>query len=61
MFYAAPVWAQIAKCHIKKFQVSQNKLLKLIFDLFHVLTKIELVENKLDRLFHSYSEYHYIN
>ena len=56
MFYAAPVWAQIAKCHIKKLQASENKLLKLIFNLswyfathrLHFLTKPELVENKLD-------------
>lgn len=51
MFYAAPVWAISAKCHIKKLQVSQNKLLKMIYNLpwhfstnrLHELAHIELV------------------
>lgn len=75
MFYAAPAWACIAKCHIKKLQVSQNKLLKLIFNLpwffsttrLHTLAGIELVDCKLERLLQNfkrrctYSDFIHIN
>lgn len=58
MFYASPVWAISAKCHLTKLQVLQNKLLKLIFDLprlystgrLHQIAEMDLVVSKIERL-----------
>lgn len=75
MFYAAPVWSTSANCHIKKLQVVQNKLLKLIYDLpwfysthrLHILADVELVADRLKKLTENFnskcisSEYAHIN
>ena len=58
IFYAAPIWAKSAKCHLKKLQVLQNKLLKLIFNkprLFstarlHHIAEIDVVITKIEKL-----------
>lgn len=58
MFYAAPVWSTSAQCHIKKLQITQNKLLKMIHNLpwhhstqrLHTLANVELVNTRLNRL-----------
>lgn len=74
MFYAAPVWAKSANCHLKRLQVLQNKLLKLIYNLprlystagLHQIANVDLVVVKIDKLsvnFNakcSYSEYDHI-
>lgn len=33
LFYAAPAWQEVSACHVKKLQVCQNKLLKMIYNL----------------------------
>lgn len=39
IFYAAPVWHDTADCHIKRLQVCQNKILKMMYDLpYHYST-----------------------
>lgn len=39
LFYACPVWGTCAKTHLKKLQVTQNKCLKMIYNLpFHYST-----------------------
>lgn len=58
MYYAVPVWSTAAQCHIKKLQIAQNKLLKLIYNLpwhystqrLHSLANVELLNNKINRL-----------
>lgn len=58
MFYGAPVWAKCAQCHINKLQVSQNKLLKMIFNLpwfystrrLHELSGMDTINHKLHKL-----------
>lgn len=58
IFYGAPVWADIAKAHIYKIQVVQNKILKMILNLpwhysttiLHDLAGIELASARLAKL-----------
>ena len=58
MFYAAPVWIKCANTHIHKIQILQNKVLKLILNKpkhfsttrVHVIEKIELVPQKLQKI-----------
>lgn len=55
MFYGAPVWSSLAACHQKKLQITQNKLLKLMYNLpwhystarLHNIDDIPLVHDKL--------------
>lgn len=55
--YAAPVWRNAPKTHLKRLQVSQNKLLKLCLKTnlraataeVHQLTGIEMLEEHLDK------------
>lgn len=75
MFYGAPAWNDIANCHIKKLQISQNKLLKMIYNLarhfsthrLHSINSIEMVDDRISKLTHNYnlrcqlSEYEHIN
>lgn len=74
LFYAAPVWAKSANCHLKRLQILQNKLLKLIHNLpryystarLHQIANVQLVAVKIDKLSEnfnarcSYSEYNHI-
>lgn len=58
IFYGAPVWADIAKTHICKIQVLQNKILKRIFNLpwhyptaeLHYIARVELASDRLTKL-----------
>lgn len=58
IFYAVPVWSTSASCHIKRLQITQNKLLKLIYNLpwffsthrLHELADIEFVADRVNRL-----------
>lgn len=75
IFYAAPMWAKSATCHIKKLQIAQNKLLKLIYNLpwffstlrLHTISDIDLVVSRLNKLTTNFysrcsgSEHPYIN
>ena len=75
MFYGAPVWAKSANCHLRKLQVLQNKLLKLLYNKprlystarIHDLAGTELITDKMLRLctkFYekcSYSDYNHLN
>ena len=75
MFYCCPVWFTSAKCHLSKLQVSQNKLLKMIFKLpwhysthrLHNLAGFELIHDKIERLTQNFnrkcifSQYLHIN
>ena len=75
MFYCAPVWSTSAKCHLKKLQVVQNKLLKLIYNLpwhystqrLHTLANVDLIYDRVNSLtlnFHrkcQISQYSHIN
>lgn len=75
LFYAAPVWYTASKCHLKKLQVCQNKLLKTIYNLpnhfststLHSMSNIKLVSEKLQILYENfanrcrYSSYSHIN
>ena len=64
IFYGGPVWNDIAKCHINKLQISQNKLLKLIYNLpwhfstrrLHEKDNIPYVENKLEEMTAKFKE-----
>ena len=64
MFYCAPVWSSSAYCHIKKFQVVKNKLLKMIFRLpwhystqrLHTIFGFEPVNTKVLRYLQSFNE-----
>ena len=55
ILYACPVWEGIAKTHIKKLQICQNKLLKLCLKLpwfystkkLHEISKTDYIENKI--------------
>ena len=75
MFYGAPVWAKSANCHLRKLQVLQNKLLKLLYNKprlystarIHDLAGTELITDKMLRLCtkfyekYSYSDYNNLN
>lgn len=75
LYYAAPVWNDVATCHVKKLQISQNKLLKMIYNLprhystqrLHFICGIEMVNDRILKLTHNYdircqvSEYLHIN
>lgn len=58
MYYAAPLWSTSAQCHLKKLQIAQNKLLKMIYNLpwhfstqsLHTLSEIETVNSRTLRL-----------
>lgn len=57
IFYAAPVWAKSANCHLKRLQILQNKLLKLIYNLprlystarLHQIANVDLVVVKMNK------------
>ena len=75
MFYGTPVWSTSANCHIKKLQIAQNKLLKMIFMLpwhystrrLHTLAGFPTVKFKLNYLNENFigrclsSQYAHIN
>lgn len=56
LFYAAPAWHDTSACHIKRLQIAQNKLLKMIFNLpfyfsttgLHSLSNIPFVKDKIN-------------
>lgn len=56
--YACPVWGTCAKTHIKKIQVCQNKVLKLMLNLpwhfstrrLHELSRTELIKTNISRI-----------
>lgn len=58
IFYAAPMWATSASCHIKLLQVAQNKILKLVYNLpwfystarLHTISNTDLVVSRLNKL-----------
>ena len=64
MFYCTPVWSSSAYCHIKKLQVIQNKLLKMIYRLpwhystqrLHTISGFEPVKTKVIRLLQNFNE-----
>ena len=55
ILYACPVWGVCAKFHIKKLQICQNKLLKMMLNLpwhfstkdLHNQTNIKLINDKI--------------
>lgn len=63
IFYAVPVWAKSAKCHIKRLQILQNKLLKFIYNLprhfstdrLHQIANVELVAVKIHKLYENFN------
>ena len=63
MFYAAPVWAKSANCHIKKIQIMQNKILKLILNKpwyfstvsLHQTSNVEFISEKLLRVTNNFN------
>lgn len=75
LYYAAPVWSDIAECHIKRLQISQNKLLKMKYNLswhfstqcLHSINNINKVEDRILKHANNYnnrcetSEYDHIN
>lgn len=75
MFYCTPVWYTSANCHIKKLQVAQNKLLKMIFKLpwhystqrLHTLADFDMVKVKINKLYENFisrcqiSQFNHIN
>lgn len=58
LLYGSPVWGRAALCHIKKLQVSQNKLLKMMLNLpfrystcdLHQETNVELISERIQKL-----------
>ena len=58
LLYGSPVWGGAALCHIKKLQVSQNKLLKMMLNLpfrystcdLHQETNVELISERIQKL-----------
>lgn len=58
LFYATPVWGDAALTHIKRLQIQQNKVLKMIYNLprlfstsrLHALDDIETVLTRTNRL-----------
>lgn len=74
LFYAAPAWHNTSECHIKRLQVSQNKILKMMYNLpnyystlrLHSLHNIPFVKDKIhfitNKFFNkcSYSRYDHI-
>lgn len=58
IYYCAPVWSSTANCHVKKLQIAQNKILKLILRLpwhystrgLHTLAGIDFVHVKIHKL-----------
>lgn len=75
LFYGAPVWHDASDCHIKRLQIAQNKLLKMIYNLpyffstsrLHSLHNVPYVKDKINivtnRFFEkcSYSQFQLIN
>lgn len=75
MYYGAPVWHDVATCHKNRLKISQNKLLKMIYNLpwhfsttrLHSINSIDMVEQRISILTHNYdlrcrlSEYAHIN
>lgn len=63
MYYAAPLWASSANCHLKKLQIAQNKVLKIILNYpfyystkrLHEHAKVELVINQIETLTQHFS------
>lgn len=62
MLYGSPVWGQCAKTHIKKLQIAQNKVLKLMLKLpwhfstseLHNLTDVDYVSDRILKLKENY-------
>lgn len=58
MYYAAPVWHDAAACHIKRLQIAQNKLLKMMYNLpyhfsttsLHSLHDIPMIRDKINSI-----------
>lgn len=56
LFYAAPVWYEASDCHLKRLQICQNKILKIIYDLprdfstrtLHEMSNVKLVKERLN-------------
>lgn len=75
LLYAAPVWNGMANCHVKRLQIEQNKLLKMIYNLpryfstsrLHDFDNILLVIDRANCLTNSFeikcqtSEYSHLN
>lgn len=58
LLYGCQVWGDCAKCHIKRLQVSQNKLLKMMLNLpwhhstldVHRIGNVELISDRIQKL-----------
>lgn len=58
LYYAVPVWHDASECHIKRLQIAQNKLLKMMYDLpyhfstnrLHSLHNIPKVRDKINNI-----------
>lgn len=58
LLYGSPVWGKAASCHIKKLQVSQNKLLKMMLNLpwrhstidLHQRANVEWISERIQKL-----------
>lgn len=58
LLYGCPVWGNCAQCYIKKLQVSQNRLLKMMLDLswhhstlnLHKRANVELISARIHKL-----------
>lgn len=56
--YAAPIWSTCAKCHLKRIQIFQNRVLKMMFDLdrftptvfVHSIADVDLIETYFEKL-----------
>ena len=63
MFYGSPVWGKCASSHVRKLQIAQNKVLKMILNLpwslstseLHKISNIELVSTRLTNIFERYA------
>lgn len=74
ILYGAPLWHDVSNCHLKRLQISQNKILKMMGNLsyrfstsrLHSQYKLSLVKDKIDTINEkfidkcSYSSYDHI-
>lgn len=63
LLYGCPVWGNAAKCHLKKLQVSQNKILKMMLNLpwhystldLHRKANVELISDRICKLINNFN------
>lgn len=58
LLYGCQVWGKCARCHVKKLQIQQNKLLKMMLNLpwhhstsdLHSRANVELISDRIQKL-----------